>query len=75
MSTYFCELLTVADLARLLRRKPQGIARDVARKPETLPPFIRAGKTPLWPRHLVEEWLQKTGDLPAGFQFFMPVQR
>lgn len=52
MSTYFyfCELLTVADLARLLRRKPQGVARDVARRPESLPPFIRSGKTPLWPR-------------------------
>ncbi len=43
MSTYFCELLTAADLARLLRRKTQGVARDASRKLETLPPFIRAG--------------------------------
>lgn len=47
MSTYFCDLLTVADLARLLRRKPQGVSRDASRRLETLPPFIRAGKTPL----------------------------
>lgn len=69
----YCDLLTIDDLARLLHRRPQGVARDITRH-RALPPHIKVGKKCLFPRHAVEDWFQKNkvGEFPEGFRFFVP---
>lgn len=72
-AVHYCQLLTATELARLLRRSPVSIKRDVSRRPGTLPPFVRPGKTPLWPLHVIETWLREhqCGDFPDDFRFFV----
>lgn len=38
----FVELLTVGELARLLKKKPSTIYSDLVRRPQSLPPVFRA---------------------------------
>jgi predicted DNA-binding transcriptional regulator AlpA len=53
------KLLTVADLAQILRRSPQTVKSDVSRRPETLPPRVRVpgGRRVLWRVQDVEQWI------------------
>lgn len=54
-------LLTVADLAAILRLSPKTLKSDVSRRPETLPPRVRVpgGRRVLWRAKDVEAWLEQ----------------
>lgn len=62
-------LLTVADLAAVLRLKRQTIYNRLCNCPETLPPAMRIPtlKGPRWSARVVREWQERfeQGDLDA----------
>jgi excisionase family DNA binding protein len=49
------ELLTVDDLAELLRTTPAGVRR--MRQRGTLPPAVKVGTRVLWRRDELERWI------------------
>lgn len=49
--------LDAKGLAALLYRAESTILRDVSRRAETLPPFIRQGKKPIWITSVVVHWM------------------
>ena len=53
------QLMTVEDLARVLRRSVSTIRSDVTRRPETLPPrvLVPGGRRVLWRAEDVEAWV------------------
>ena len=44
-----------ADLAAYLARTPSGIDKLLARG--EIPKPVMIGRTPFWPKHVVDEWL------------------
>ena len=54
-------LLTVDDIAHILRRSPKTVRADVTRRPETLPPRVHVpgGRKVLWRVQDVESWLER----------------
>jgi len=65
------ELLTVEDLADLLKRSPATIHSDVHRKPEALPPSFRLPGTRrlLWRREDVDQWLADLQETQAKARY------
>jgi predicted DNA-binding transcriptional regulator AlpA len=59
--TFEMRWLTVADLAAILRLKPQTIYNRMSICPETLPPATRVPglRGPRWSARLVREWQAK----------------
>ena len=57
------QLLTVDDLAKLLRRSVSTVRSDVTRRPETLPPPVRVpgGRRVLWRAEDVQAWIAGLG--------------
>jgi len=57
------QLLTVDDLAKLLRRSVSTVRSDVTRRPETLPPPVRVpgGRRVLWREEDVQTWIAGLG--------------
>lgn len=57
------QLLTIDDLAKILRRSPSTIRCDVTRRPETLPPPVRVpgGRRVLWREEDVQAWIAGLG--------------
>lgn len=55
------KLMTVDDLAGVLRRSPKTVRSDVTRRPETLPPRVRVpgGRKVLWRAADVAAWLEE----------------
>lgn len=55
------QLLTIDDLAKILRLSRQTLKADVTRRPETLPPRLRVPgcRRVLWRPQDVEAWLAK----------------
>lgn len=59
-STPIESLLTVEDLAEILRKSPHSLKSDLVRNPECLPPPVRVKGTKrlLWRRKDVDQWLE-----------------
>lgn len=59
LSDSLSELLTTADLARILRKSVHSIRSDLVRNPRSLPPrcVIPGTNRILWRRQDVEAWL------------------
>jgi len=60
METVMSELLDLEELAKLLRRSPETIKRDLRRNPEAVPPRLVLPGTRLlrWRAIDVKEWLE-----------------
>ena len=54
-------LLTIDDLAAILRCSPGSLRNRRSKAPDTLPPAIKppGSKTTLWRREVVEAWLDE----------------
>lgn len=59
MTSLLSELLTTADLARILRKSVHSIRHDLTRNPRCLPPrcAIPGANRNLWREQDVEAWL------------------
>lgn len=51
------DLLTLKELAALLRRSERSIYRELDKGGTSLPPFIYVGEHRRWPRDAVAQWL------------------
>jgi len=61
METVMSKLLDLQELARLLRRSPETIKRDLRRNPSAVPPRLTLPGTRLlrWRAVDVERWLEE----------------
>lgn len=50
---------TLLSQTYLIDRSPATISKDTSRRPETLPPFFRLGRTALWLESDVIAWLKE----------------
>ena len=55
------ELLTISDIAKLLRRAPTTVATEVSRAPHKLPPrlCLPGSRKILWLKSDVEAWINE----------------
>ncbi|MHB1619835.1 MAG: hypothetical protein ACYCTY_07635 [Sulfuricella sp.] len=62
------DTLDAKALARLLYKSEKTILRDVSRRPETLPPFTRQGKKPIWITQVFFQWLVEGANAPIKIE-------